>query len=315
MSNEKKIVSVIIPTYNEEDNVYSIYERIKSLFVTKLNNYDYEIIFIDNYSIDDTRKKIVELNKKDSNVKGIFNSKNFGFNKSCFYGLLQGSGDCTVLVFADMQDPPEVIEQFVEGWEKGYKIVVGVKNKSKENPFIYFLRSIYYKLVKIVSESDHIEHFTGFGLYDKSIINIMKNLEDANPYLRGIITELGFERMKVYYKQDVRKKGKTKFNFFRMYDTAMLGITSYSNFIMRLSTIIGFFMSLITFIIGMITLILKLLFWSEFQVGLAGVSVGIFFIGSVIIFFIGFIGEYVMQINTRVIKRPLVIEEKRIGFE
>lgn len=309
-----KKVTIVIPTCNEELNIIPIINRINSVF-SYLKKYDYEIIFIDNYSTDKTREIISEWNKKDSRIKAIFNSRNFGFNKSCFYGLLQGNGDCTILIFADMQDPPEIIENFISEWENGYKIVVGVKNQSKENSLVYFIRSIYYKLVKLVSESDHIEHFTGFGLYDKSIIDIMKKLNDSNPYLRGIITELGFERKKVFYKQDIRKRGKTKFNFFRMYDTAMLGMTSYQNLIMRLSTILGFIMSLVSFIIGIITLVLKLIFWDRFQVGLAGVSVGIFFIGSIIIFLIGFIGEYVMQINTRVINRPLIIEEKRIGFE
>lgn len=309
-----KKISIVIPTCNEELNIKLIIERINQVFI-KLQKYDYEIIFIDNYSTDRTRKIITEEHNKNKNVKAIFNSRNFGFDKSCFYGLLQGTGDCTVLIFADMQDPPEIIEDFIKEWESGYKIVVGVKNQSKENKLTYFVRSLYYKIVKLVSESEHIEQFTGFGLYDKDIIEIMKKLNDANPYLRGIISEIGFERKKVFYKQDIRRRGKTKFNFFRMYDTAMLGITSYSNLIMRLSTIFGFLMSLISFSIGITTLILKLVFWDRFQVGLAGVSVGIFFIGSIIIFFIGIIGEYVMQINTRVISRPLIIEEKRIGFD
>lgn len=192
-----KKISIVIPTYNEELNIRQITERINAVF-DNLKNYDYEIIFIDNYSTDNTRELIIEENKRNSKIKAIFNSRNFGFNKSCFYGLLQGTGDCTVLIFADMQDPPETIEEFVKEWENGYKIVVGVKNQSNENPFIYFTRSMYYILVKLVSESDHIEHFTGFGLYDKSIIEIMRGLKDSNPYLRGIITELGFEKKKYF---------------------------------------------------------------------------------------------------------------------
>lgn len=309
-----KTITIVIPTYNEEENIPLVYQSIINIFMSALIRYNYEILFIDNHSSDSSRNKILDLCKNDSHVKSIFNAKNFGFNRSVFYGLLQGSGDCTILLFADMQDPPEVIVDFVSHWEKGFKIVIGIKNKSKENPLMYGIRSIYYRLIKTISDIDHIAQFDGFGLYDKSFIDVLRNLNDPMPYLRGIVAELGYERKDVFYNQEQRQHGKTSFNFFRLYDVAMLGITSYSKVIMRLATICGFCMSGISFLIGCITLIMKILYWNQFQMGIAAISVGIFFIGSVLLFFIGFQGEYILNINTRVMQRPLVIEEKRINF-
>ena len=308
-----KKVSVIIPTYNEELNIKPIVKRISDVF-DRISNYDYEIIFVDNYSIDNTRKNIQEENKNNNRVKGIFYTKNFGFNNSCYYGLQQGSGDCTILIFADMQDPPEIIIDFIKNWENGFNIVAGIKNKSKEGPILYAIRSIYYKLIKLISDIDHIEHFTGFGLYDKSFIDILRQLKDSQPYLRGIVAEYGNNIKKVYYIQNERINGKSSFNFFRLYDIAMLGITSYSKVVMRLATIFGFLMSIVSFILGIWTLIFKITHWDTFQIGFAGLSVGLFFIGSILLFFIGLLSEYVLNMNLRIMNRPLVIEEKRIGF-
>lgn len=306
-------VSVIIPTFNEELNILPIIKRIGDVFKI-YKDIDYEIIFVDNYSTDDTRKLIIEQNGIDDRIKGIFYTKNFGFNNSCFYGLLQGTGDCNILIFADMQDPPELINEFIKEWNNGYKIVVGVKNKSNENKFIYFIRTLYYKLTRLITNIDHIEHFTGFGLYDKSFIDVLKKINDPQPYLRGIVAEFGSNIKKIAYTQQKREHGVTSFNFFRLYDTAMLGITSYSKVIMRLATIFGFIMSFVCFILGIWTLIMKLINWNSFEIGLAGLSVGMFFLGSIILFFIGFMGEYILSINYRVMKRPIVIEECRIGF-
>lgn len=310
-----KTITIVIPTYNEEENIPLIYNRITHLFQESLNNYQYEIIFIDNYSKDNSRLYITELCKKDKMVKAIFNAKNFGFNRSVFYGLLQGTGECTILLFADMQDPPDLIVDFVHEWENGYKIIAGIKNKSKENIIMYTIRGVYYKLIRSISDIDHIEQFTGFGLYDKSFIAVLKDLDDPMPYLRGIVAELGYERKDINYSQEERKHGKTSFNFLRLYDIAMLGITSYSKVVMRLATIIGFIMSGISFLIGCITIVVKLIHWDHFQMGIAAISVGIFFLGSIILFFIGFQGEYILNINTRVMHRPLVIEEKRLNFK
>ena len=310
-----KLVSILIPTYNEEENVTLIYNRILKLFGTELENYAYEIIFIDNYSQDNTREKLKELAIKDKNVKLIFNMRNFGFSKSLYHGVIQTHGDCTIIIFADMQDPPELIPKFLEEWEKGYKIVVGIKNKSKENKIMYFIRSFYYKLIKKIAEIDHIEHFTGFGLYDKSFITILKNLNDPMPYLRGIVAEFGGRRQEIYYEQKKRENGKSSFNFFKLYDVAMLGVTSYSKVPLRIATFLGIIIGIISFIIAVITFILKLLFWNRYPMGLAAVSIGLFFFSSVQLFFIGLLGEYIANINERLLSRPLVIEEERINFE
>ena len=301
-----RTISVVIPTYNEQDNIYIAYDRVINIFNNDLKNYRYEILFIDNYSTDKSRMLISDLCDKDQNVKAIFNAKNFGFVRSTFYGLTQTTGDCTVLIFADMQDPPELISDFVKEWEKGYKIVVGIKNKSKENRLIYFFRSCYYKFMKSVAEVDHINHFTGFGLYDKDFVEILRELDDPMPYLRGIVAELGYQRKEIYYEQSKRERGKTHFNFFKLFDLAMLGLTSYTKTVIRLSTILGFIFSVVSFSISIFTIIMKLIFWERYPIGTAAILTGIFLIG--------FIGEYILSINTRMMKRPLVIEEKRINF-
>lgn len=310
-----KRISIVIPTYNEEKNITLIVGRLRSIFQEALQNYNYEIIFIDNYSTDNTREKIRMLSKDDKRIKAIFNAKNYGFTRSTFYGLTQARGDCAVLLFADMQDPPEIIIDFVKEWEMGNKIVIGIKNRSKENKFVYFIRKLYYKFLKKVGEIEHIEQFTGFGLYDVAFINIIRNLDDPLPYLRGIVAELGYPNVKVNYEQQKREYGRSSFNFMRLYDTAMLGITSYTKVIMRIATICGFVISILSIIVAFITLLIKLFNWSAFDVGIAAISIGIYFFGAVILFFVGFLGEYIINMNIRVMKHPLVIEEQRINFD
>ena len=212
-----KTISIVVPTYNEELNIQNVYERVCDLFETKLQNYEMELLFIDNASHDSTRKLIEELAQKDKRVQAIFNATNFGFSKSCFYGLSQAEGDAAVLMYADMQDPPEVIPQMVKEWEKGHRIVVGIKSKSKESKLMYLIRSIYYKLMSKISETEHIEHFDGFGLYDASFVKELRKLNDPLPYLRGLVAEIGYERAEVKYEQNRREKGKTSFNFMRNY--------------------------------------------------------------------------------------------------
>jgi len=309
-----KKVSIIIPTYNEDENVIPLTAAIKSLFLEKLSQYDYEIVFIDNYSKDSTRLKLEGLCAMDQKVKAIFNAKNFGQLRSPFYGMMQTKGDCTILMCADFQDPIELIVDFLREWENGYRIVIGIKNKSKESKLMYFFRSCYYKTIGSTTEVDHISHFTGFGLYDKTFIDVLRNLDDPVPYLRGIVAELGFERKEIPYVQAKRRAGKTKNNFFSLYDIGMLGITSYTKVIMRTATFIGFFASAISMLIALITVVFKLFFWNEYPVGSAAVLTGVFLIGSIQLFFIGFLGEYILNINTRVMKRPLVVEDKRINF-
>lgn len=310
-----KTITVVIPTFNEEENIEKVYARVKKVFQTSLTAYQMEILFIDNCSTDQTRNLIGKLAYSDKNVKAIFNARNFGFTRSTFYGLVQATGDCAVLLFADMQDPPEVIKQFVHEWENGYKIVIGIKSQSKESKLLYFIRKCYYSFIKRISEVDHINQFDGFGLYDASFIQVLKSLKDPLPYLRGIVAEFGYKRKEVFYTQEKRKYGKTSFNFYRLYDQAMLGITSYSKVVLRLATLIGFFVAILSLLIAMFTFVYKLLNWESFPIGNAAISIGVFFFGAVQLFFIGLLGEYVLSINTRVLHRPLVIEEERINFD
>jgi glycosyltransferase involved in cell wall biosynthesis len=309
-----KKISIIIPTYNEEGNIFEIYNRIINVFTTKLVSYKYEILFIDNDSQDNSKKIITSLALKDKNVKAIFNARNFGWVRSSYYGLINTSGDASVFLAADMQEPPELIPDFVFEWEQGVKIVVGIKNRSKENKVFYFLRTIYYKFIEKIAEIEHIEHFTGFGLYDKTFINILRNLHDPNPYLRGIVSELGYKSKKIYYEQDVRKSGKSKFNFIKLYDLAMLGITTHSKIGIRIISMLGFILATISLLIGIFYFIYKLVFWDSFSPGIAPVVIGVFFMGALQLFFIGVIGEYILNINTKILNRPLVIEEQRINF-
>ncbi len=315
MDTKPKTISIMIPTYNEEDNVGPLSEAIIKIFENDLKEYNYEIVFIDNASQDSTREKLSRLCSENEKIKAIFNAKNFGQIRSPFYGMLQTTGDCTISMCADFQDPPAVIKEFVREWEKGYKIVIGIKSKSKESGLMYFLRSCYYKVIKKIADIEHIEHFTGFGLYDRAFIEILKTVEEPIPYLRGMIAELGFKRKEINFEQAKRLHGKTKNNFYSLYDYAMIGITSYSKIVMRMATFLGFAFSAVCLLISLIYFILKLIFWSSFPMGTAPLLIGVFFLGSLQLFFIGFLGEYILSINTRMMKRPLVIEEKRINFK
>ena len=310
-----KKISILIPTYNEEDNVIPLSNSIVNIFDQQLIDYQYEIIFIDNCSKDSTREKLEKLCRNNHNIKAIFNVRNFGQFNSPFYGLCQTTGDCTVLMCADFQEPPEMIVKFVNEWEKGHKIVLGIKTSSKENKIMYWLRSLYYKAIKKFSEVEQIEHFTGFGLYDKSFIDVMRTLDDSTPFLRGIVAELGPERKEIPYKQQQRRAGKTKNNWASLYDAAMLSFTSYTKVGLRIATILGFIFSALSLVIALIYLILKLVLWSKFPMGMAPILIGVFTLGSLQLFFIGLLGEYIININSKVMKRPLVVEEKRINFD
>jgi len=310
-----KTVSIMVPTYNEEDNVELLYDAIINEFKINVKKYDYEIVFIDNCSSDKTRQKLIKLCKKDEKVKAIFNAKNFGQLKSPYYGILQTTGECSIMMVADFQDPVEMIHKFIDEWEKGYKIVIGIKNSSKESKLFYFLRSCYYKLIKKIASTEQIEHFTGFGLYDKEFIEVLRTLNDPMPYFRGIISEIGFERKEINYEQPKRLHGKSKNNFFSLYDIGMLGITSYSKVMIRLATLLGSMIAGLSLLIGLVYLVLKLLFWDNFPAGSAPIAIGVFFMGAVQLLFLGLIGEYILNINTRVMNRPLVVEERRINFK
>ena len=313
MSSKK--VSVVIPCYNEEENVEAIYRAVRDIFKKECPNYAYEILFIDNCSQDSTREKITAICAEDKGVKAIFNAKNFGQFNSPYHAILCSTGDCTILMAADFQDPVEMIPVFVREWEKGYKIVCGIKSSSKESGLMYFLRSCYYKAIKKMSSVEQIEHFTGFGLYDKSFIQVLRDLKDPTPFLRGIVAELGFARKDVEYTQPQRRAGKTHNNWYSLYDAAMLSFTSYTKVGLRIATFAGFAVAGISFLVALIYLVMKLLYWDRFIAGSAPMLISICLLGGVQLFFIGLVGEYIMNMNARIMNRPLVVEEKRLNFD
>ena len=312
---ERKKISVMIPCFDEEENVRAIYEAVRDQLVEHCLAYDYEILFIDNKSRDRTREIIREICAEDPCVRAIFNVKNFGQFNSPFYGLLQTTGDCTITMCADFQDPPELIPRFVEEWENGYKVVIGRKTRSRENPIVYWARGVYYKLIKKMSSTDQIEQFTGFGLYDASFVQTLRELRDPTPFMRGIVAELGPDRKEIEYEQPRRRAGRTHNSFYTLYDAAMLSFTSYTKAGLRIATFAGFAVAALSFLIGLFYLIAKLLFWNNFVAGYAPMMIAVFFMGGVQLLFLGFLGEYVMSINTRIMNRPLVVEEERINFD
>lgn len=309
-----KKISIVVPCYNEEENVRPMSEALQREFAEKLPAYDYEIIFIDNDSHDQTRPILRSLCGENKRVKAIFNAKNFGQFNSPYYAMLQSTGDATILMAADFQDPVEMIHQYVAAWEEGYKIVIGVKEHSMENKFMYWLRSCYYKTIKKLSSVEQIEHFTGFGLYDRAFIDVMRQLDDPTPFLRGIVAELGFHRKEIPYTQPKRRAGVTHNNFYSLYDAAMLSFTSYTKVGLRIATFFGGFCSAASMVIALVYLVMKLIWWERFPAGMAPMLIGMLFLGSVQIFFIGLVGEYILSINQRVMKRPLVVEEERLNF-
>ena len=308
-----KKVSLLIPTYNEIENVEPLSCAIIGEF-DKLPQYDYEIIFIDNHSKDGTREKLRKMCGANKKIKAILNAKNFGQNNSPYYGLQQTTGDCAIMMCADFQDPVEMIPKLLAEWEKGYKIVSAIKTASRENKLVRFFRTCYYKLIKKFSEVEQIEHFTGFGLYDKSFIQVMRDLKDPTPFLRGIVAELGFQRKEIPYEQQRRRAEKKKNNFYSLYDIAMLSFTSYTKVGLRLATFIGFFIAVFSVVVALVYFVLKIIYWDTFVMGTAPILIGMFFLGAVQLLFLGLIGEYILSINQRVMNRPLVIEEERINF-
>lgn len=310
-----KKISILIPCYNEEENVVPMSEAIVDLFANELTQYDYELLFIDNDSKDNTRPLLREICAKNQRIKAIFNAKNFGQFNSPYYGMLQTTGDCTIGMVCDFQDPIELIPQYIREWEKGYKIVIGIKKTSKENPIMYKFRSIYYKVIKKFSNVEQIEHFTGSGLYDKEFVDVLRNLKDPTPFLRGIVAELGYRRKEIPYEQPQRRAGKTHNNFYTLYDAAMLSFTSYTKIGLRLATFMGVGIGIVSAVMGLAYLILKLIYWNRFAAGMAPMLIGIFFLGAIQLFFLGFLGEYVLSMNQRIMNRPLVIEEERLNFD
>ena len=311
----KKKISVMIPCYNEEENARPIYEAVRDELQRSCSAYDYEILFIDNKSQDRTREIIRKICAEDKHVRAIFNVRNFGQFNSPYHGIVCTSGDCTITMCADFQDPVELIPKFVREWENGYKIVIGRKTASQENGLVYFLRGCYYKLIRKMSNVEMIEQFTGFGLYDRSFVNTLRQLNDPIPFIRGVVAELGPERKEIEYTQPQRRAGKTHNNWYSLFDAAMLSFTSYTKVGMRVAEFAGFGIAFLSFLIGLGYLVAKLLYWDSFVAGYAPTMIAIFFMGGVQLAFMGFLGEYILSINERVKNRPLVIEECRLNFD
>lgn len=303
-------IGVVLPCYNEEGNIDELYDRLSKVFAA-LPDYAFEMLFIDNASTDGTVEKIKSLIARDPRVKLIVNARNFGHIRSPFHGLLEAPGDCVIVLATDLQDPPELIPQFLEQWERGASMVLGKKRTSEESPIFFALRGLYYKLARAMSEVPLLEHVTGFGLYDRRVIEIMRSIDDPYPYGRGMIAEIGLPYVTIPYDQPLRKRGITKNNFYTLFDLALLGITSHSKVPLRVATIIGFVLSGLALLVAIAFLLLKLTFWHALPAGYAPVVIGVFFLGSVQIFLVGLLGEYIGAILSGIRRRPLVVERER----
>ncbi len=309
----RRLISVVTPCYNEEGNVEDLYQQIKEVFAG-LPQYDYEQLYIDNHSQDGTVDKLRRIAAEDRKVKVIINARNFGHIRSPYHAFLQAKGDAVIVMVSDLQDPPHLIAEFLKKWEAGYKIVLGEKIGSAESGLMFALRKFYYRLVNRLADVNLIKNVTGFGLYDREVIEQFRALDDSYPYVRGLISELGYEVARIPYHQPNRKSGITKNNFYTLYDIAMLGFTSHSKVPLRLATMLGFAMSLLSFLVAVVYFIYKLVFWNSFPLGLAPIVIGLFLFSSVQLFFIGIVGEYIGAIHTQVLRRPLVVEKERINF-
>ena len=306
-------VTVVSPCYNEEGNVEELFQRVAAVFAN-LPGYEFDYIFIDNASKDRTVEVLKAMAKNDQRVKIIVNSRNFGHIRSPYYGILQGTGAAVIYLASDLQDPPELIPDFIKKWEEGYKVVWAVKAQSHETPLMFLTRKLYYEMISKLSEIELVKNATGFGLYDQRVIEILREIDDPYPYARGLISEIGFEVAKIPFTQPRRKRGITKNNFYTLYDIAMLGITNHSKVPLRLATMAGFTLAFLSLLVALGYLVAKLIFWYTFTLGMAPLIISIFFFSSVQLFFIGIIGEYVGAIHTQVLKRPLVVERERINF-
>ena len=309
----RKLISVVTPCYNEAGNVEELHRRIAAQFA-QLPDYDFEHIYIDNASTDDTVAAIRRVASTNSQVRAIVNTRNFGIIRSSNYALLQARGDAIINMASDMQEPPELIVDFVRQWEAGFKVVVGVKPQSKETPAMFVLRRLYYATIGRIADIELIPHYTGFGLYDREVIDLVRQIDDPYPYFRGLIADLGFAHAEVPYVQPLRVRGVTKNNFYSLYDMAMLGITGHSKVPIRLATMSGFALSAVSLMVAVGYFIYKILFWDSLSIGMAPILIGFFFFASVQLFFIGILGEYIANIHTQVQRRPLVVERERINF-
>ncbi len=308
-----KKISVVSPAYNESGNVQPLVERVRAVFAG-LPQYEYEHIIIDNASTDATVDELRVLAAEDPHVKVIVNARNFGHIRSPHHAMMEADGDAIVVLLSDLQDPPELIADFVRDWELGWKVVVGIKTTSEESGLMYRVRTLYYKTVERLTSVQVLQHYTGFGLYDRQVMDVVRRYGDPYPYFRGMVAEVGFPIKQIEYGQKRRMRGITKNNFYTLYDMAMLGITNLSKVPLRMVTFGGFVFAAISLVLGMIYLVAKLLFWNHFELGLAPTMIGLFFLGSVQLIAIGIIGEYVGSIHTIVQNRPLVTEKERINY-
>lgn len=311
-----KLISVVTPCLNEEENVLELYTRIKNVF-NCFPDYNYEHIFIDNSSTDNTVKILKEIASEDKNIKIIVNTRDFGQVRPPMHAILQTKGDAVITLCSDLEDPPELIPEFIKKWEEGSKIVMGIKKSTKDTLLMSLCRKAFYKLMEILTDSNvkQVKNFTGFGLYDREVVELMRKIDDPCPYLRGVISDIGFEPAFILFDKPARKRGLTKNNFYTLYDMAILGITSYSKMPLRIATLAGFTLSIFSLLVAFLYFIAKILFWNSFPMGTAPIIISIFFFSSVQLFFIGVIGEYIGFIHTRVLKRPLVFEKERINFD
>jgi len=311
----KKLISVMTPCYNEEDNIEDLYSQVKTIFENQLSGYDYEHVFIDNCSKDRTVDILKMLARKDPKVKIIVNARNFGFVRSSYYGLIQPDGDAVIFLMADLQDPPSLIIDFVTKWEEGHKVVQGVRKNSRESFVLFKVKKLYYYVLSRISDVELTRDTTGFGLYDKCVIQSLRKIDDPYPYFKGLISELGFEIAEVEYVSAARKRGVSSANFFMLYDFALLGITSHSRVPIRVATMAGFVMAILSLFVAIAYLAAKLINPNFLPIGIASLHVSLFFFSSVQLFFIGLIGEYIGLIHLRSLKRPLVVERERVNFD
>ena len=308
-----KKLSIVSGCYNEAGNVEELVARVARV-MESLPQYDYEQIIIDNASTDGTQETLRKLATGNSRLKVILNARNFGHIRSPFHGMMQGDGDAVVYMASDLQEPPELIPNFVKKWEEGAKAVVAIKDSSDESPLFFAVRRLYYRLVEGLAETRTIQNFTGFGLYDRVIMEYCRGLKDPYPYFRGLIAEVGLPVERVSYHQPLRTRGFTKNNLYTLYDIAMLGITNFSKVPLRVAAMLGFAMALLSLIVALIYFVYKLVFWYSLPIGTAPLVIGLFFFASVQLFFIGILGEYIGAIHTQVLNRPLVVEKERINF-
>ena len=307
------LVSLSIPCYNESENVDELYLRICSA-ISSATNYEFEFVFIDNASEDDTVQKLALLAAQDSRVKIIVNTRNFGHIRSPYWGMMQTKGDLTITLASDLQDPPELIPQFIAEWEKGWKIVLAVKPSSKTNFLVHKMRRLYYQILDGIANVDLVKDATGFGLYDRMVLDQLRKIADPYPYLRGLICELGFPIKTIPFTQPRRERGISKNNFYTLFDIAMLGIVSHSLVPIRLASICGLVIGFLSFLVAVFYTVMKLLYWDSFPMGMAPIVIGIFLLFSLLFIFIGLLGEYIGSIHSYVKNRPIVVEKERINF-